>query len=221
MVFTLTWLGSAVFAPGFRGQRALRRGQTALQRRNYADARKHLEKAASFPPLREEALCLLAEAALHAHRPSDALHALNTLLLDHDALGSGSRPRSPRVRLLRGIAGCMVGRPAAARRELAAIPRESATLDDLLAAAQACVMSGDEPGALRLLEALDQVPLAPPLLGRVKLCRAALHYRMGDHPATLAALPPDEDCGPADATVARRIRAELTPVGQASEPSPP
>jgi hypothetical protein len=204
MVFTLTWLGTAVLAPAMMGKRALRLGQAALRRRNYADARRHLERAAAYEPLREEAVCLMAEASLHAHKPGDALFALNTLLLE-----GGAKTRSPRVRLLRGIAGCMVGRPAAARRELAGIPKESATVDDLLAAAQACVMSGDEMGAGLLLDALSQEPIGGALAARMRLCRAAMHYRSGAWEKALAALPDEAECSPPDAVTCKRIRAEL------------
>ncbi len=205
MVFTLTWLGTAVLAPAMMGKRALRRGQAALRRRNYADARKHLERAAAYEPLREEAVCLMAEASLYAHKPSDALFALNTLLLEQDQ----GKSRSPRVRLLRGIAGCMVGRPAAARRELAGIPKEAANVDDLLAAAQACVMSGDESGAALLLDTLAAEAVGGALAARVRLCRAAVHYRAGNYGKALRALPPESDCSPPDAVTCKRIRAEL------------
>jgi hypothetical protein len=178
-----------------------------LRRRNYADARRHLERAAAYEPLREEAVCLMAEASLYAHKAGDALFALNTLLLEQD--GGMAKGRSPRVRLLRGIAGCMVGRPAAARRELAGIPKESATVDDLLAAAQACVMSGDETGAGLLLDALASEPIGGVLAARVKLCRAAMHYRSGAWDKALASLPEEGDCSPPDAVTCKRIRAEL------------
>ncbi|HVS69715.1 MAG TPA: hypothetical protein VHQ47_00500, partial [Phycisphaerae bacterium] len=210
MVFTLTWLGTAVLAPAAMAKRALRLGQAALRRRNYADARRHLERAAAYEPLREEAVCLMAEASLYANKPADALYALNTLLLEQQPGGGGnSSARSPRVRLLRGIAGCMVGRPAAARRELAGIPKDAATVDDLLAAAQACVMSGDETGASQLLDALESHPIDGPLAARLKLCRAALHYRCGNYAKALDALPPDDDCSPPDAVTAKRIRTDL------------
>src|SRR2546421_592724 len=136
MVLMLAWLGTAVAAPGFLARRSLRIGQTEMERRNFASARRHLERAARYEALRAAAVCLMAEAALQDKRPSDALYALNTLLLEQEqfprpgffggSAGSAARARSARVRLLRGIAGCVLGRASAARRELAAISKSEA-----------------------------------------------------------------------------------------------
>ncbi len=186
VVLTLAWLSTAMIAPAALARRALQRGKAALQNHNFAKARPHLERAARYEPLREEAVCLIAEASLHAHKPSDALYALNTLLLEQDQLGN---PRSPRVRLLRGIAGCMLGRPSAARRELAAIPKMQASVDELLAAAQACILSGDTAGTQQLLEALETHPLGEgPVGARVAICRSALHFRLGSWQKAMDAL---------------------------------
>ena len=57
-------------------------------------------------------------------RPADALFAINTLLLEQEH-SQKPAPRSARVRLLRGLAGCMLGRAAAARPQSAAIELES------------------------------------------------------------------------------------------------
>jgi tetratricopeptide (TPR) repeat protein len=206
MVLMLNWLSSTVMGPRVSAKRALQRGRLAFGRKNYADARLHLRQAARYEPLREEAVCLMAEAALLGGRPDEALHALNSLLLENDELG---RKRSPRVRLLRGIAGCILGRPAAARRELAAIPRAKASIDELLAATQACILCGDSAGSLQLLDALGTHSLGGALAARVQLCRAALHHRAGDWQSALNALPDDSDCSPPDAIVCQNIRAEL------------
>jgi hypothetical protein len=187
-----------------------------MDRRNFALARRHLERAARYEPLREEAVCLMAEAALQDRRPSDALYALNTLLLEQDqfvrsgGIGStsaGTKARSARVRLLRGIAGCVLGRAAAARRELAAISKSEATVDELLAAAQACVMSSDSGGAQHLLEQLETQNIGGELAARVRLCRAALYFRLSAWEKCLEALPEDKDCSPADALTCSRIRS--------------
>src|ERR1700743_2918340 len=106
MVLTLTWLSTAVMAPAALARRAMKQGHAALARKNFVEARPHLERAARYEPLREEAICLMAEASLYAGKASDALYALNTLLMEQDQYG---KPRSPRVRLLRGIAGCILG----------------------------------------------------------------------------------------------------------------
>jgi hypothetical protein len=202
-----TWLSAAVVGPAVLAKRALKQGQFALERKNYAAAKSHLERASRYQPLREEAICLLAEAALYSGKPTEALYALNSLLLEQDQLFG--RPRSPRVRLLRGIAGCMLGRPAAARRELAGIPRVEASIDDMLAAAQACVQYTDAAGAQQLLEALSSEPIEGPLAARVKLCQAALYYRLGAWEKSLEALPAEGDCSPPDAAVCQRVRREL------------
>jgi hypothetical protein len=215
MVLTLTWLGSAIAAPAVLARRALRQGHLAFHNRDYAKARRHLERAARYEPLREEAVCLMAEASLNDRHPSEALYALNTLLLEQDQLGNsegsraGIRPRSARVRLLRGIAGCMLGRAAGARRELAAISKSQATVDELLAAAQACVLSGDAAGAQLLLEKLEAEPLVGGLAARVKLVRAALYFRLCAWEKALAALPANEECAPEDAVVVRQVRTIL------------
>jgi len=219
MVLMLAWLGTAVAAPGFLARRALRIGQSEMERRNFAAARRHLERAARYEPLREEAVCLMAEAALQDRRPSDALYALNTLLLEQEQfprpgsvvgnVGSAARARSARVRLLRGIAGCVLGRASAARRELAAISKSEASVDELLAAAQACVMSNDAGGAQHLLEQLESEPLGGELAARVKLCRAGLYYRLNAWEKCLEALPTEQECSPADSVVCRRVRVQV------------
>src|SRR5215467_2449163 len=116
MLLTFTWLGSAIAAPALLAKRAFRQGHAAFHRSDFEAARRHLERAARYEPLREEAICLLAEAALQDRRPSDALYALNTLLLEQEqfprsgaGLSGSARARSARVRLLRGIAGCVLG----------------------------------------------------------------------------------------------------------------
>lgn len=217
MVLMLAWLGSAVAAPGFLARRALRHGQTAMERRNFAAARRHLERAARYEPLREEAVCLMAEASLQDRRASDALYALNTLLLEQDQFGrgalnaasAGARARSARVRLLRGIAGCVLGRSTAARRELAGISKSEATVDELLAAAQACVMSNDAGGAQHLLDQLESQGVAGELAARVKLCRGALYYRLNAWEKCLEALPSEKECSPTDALVCGRVRSQV------------
>src|ERR1700761_5724283 len=112
MVLTLTWLSTAIMAPAALAHRAMKQGHAAFARKNFVAARPHLERAARYEPLREEAICLMAEASLYAGKAGDALYALNTLLMEQDQFG---KPRSSRVRLLRGIAGCILGRSAAAR----------------------------------------------------------------------------------------------------------
>ena len=105
MVLTLTWLSTAVMAPAaIRPSRDATGDKLRWPRgRNFVAARPHLERAgAKYEPLREEAICLMAEASLYAGKAADALYALNTLLMEQDEFG---KPRSPRVRLLRGIAG--------------------------------------------------------------------------------------------------------------------
>jgi thioredoxin-like negative regulator of GroEL len=223
MVLMLAWLGSAVAAPGFLARRALRHGQTAMERRNFAAARRHLERAARYEPLREEAVCLMAEASLQDRRASDALYALNTLLLEQDQFvrgglnsNAGARARSARVRLLRGIAGCVLGRSMAARRELAGISKSEATVDELLAAAQACVMSNDSGGAQHLLDQLESQGVGGELAARVHLCRAALYYRLSAWEKCLEALPLEKECSPADALVCGRVRSQV----QARVPAP-
>jgi outer membrane protein assembly factor BamD (BamD/ComL family) len=194
-------------APAVFARRAMKQGHAALARKNFAAARPHLERAARYEPLREEAICLMAEASLYAGKAADALYALNTLLLEQDQFG---KPRSPRVRLLRGIAGCILGRSAAARRELAAIPKSQASVDELLAAAQACILSGDYSGAMLQLDALDSHQLGMgPVAARVQLCRAAVHYRRGDWQKAMDALPHDRDCSPPDAAICRQIGREV------------
>ncbi len=207
MALTLSWLSAAVIGPAGVARRALRQGQAALEGRNFALARPHLERAARYEPLREEAICLIAEASLHSGKPSDALHALNTLLLEQDQAGT---PRSPRVRLLRGIAGCMLRRPSAARRELGAIPKNLASVDELLAAAQACILSGDAADTLQLLDALDTHALGKgPVAARVALCRAAHYFQLGEWAKSFAALPSELICSEADALVCHRARREI------------
>jgi thioredoxin-like negative regulator of GroEL len=207
MVLTLTWLSTAVMAPAAMARRAMKQGHAALARKNYVAARPHLERAARYEPLREEAICLMAEASLYAGKAADALYALNTLLMEQDQFG---KPRSARVRLLRGIAGCILGRSAAARRELAAIPKTQASVDELLAAAQACILSEDYAGAQQLLDALDAHQLgAGAVAARVQLCRAAIYYRTGHVERALAALPSAHDCSPPDAALCRQIRRSI------------
>ncbi|MGN6367578.1 MAG: hypothetical protein ACTHN5_04890 [Phycisphaerae bacterium] len=204
MVLTLTWLSTAVMAPAAIARRAMKQGHAALARKNFIAARPHLERAARYEPLREEAICLMAEASLYAGKAADALYALNTLLMEQDQYG---KPRSPRVRLLRGIAGCILGRATAARRELAAIPKTQASVDELLAAAQACILSEDYPGAQQLLDSLDAHQLgAGAVAARVQLCRAAIYYRTGRYSKALDALPAPHDCSPPDASLCRQIR---------------
>jgi tetratricopeptide (TPR) repeat protein len=230
MVLTLTWIGSAIAAPAVLARRAFRQGHAAFHNRDYAKARRHLERAARYEPLREEAVCLMAEASLNDGRPSEALYALNTLLLEQDQLassssgshaggaaingggsggGGGTGRRSARVRLLRGIAGCMLGRAAGARRELAAISKSQASVDELLAAAQACVLSGDAAGAQLLLEKLEAEALGGGLAARVKLVRAALYFRLSAWEKALDALPANDQCAPEDAVVVRQVRTIL------------
>jgi hypothetical protein len=209
IVLTFAWLTSSILAPTLMAKRSLRLGHDALNRKQYAAARRHLERAARHEPLREQAVCLAAEADLLDRRPSEALYALNTLLLEQDQSG---KPRSPRVRLLRGLAGCLVGRAAAARRELGAIPKTDASVDELLAAAQACILCNDAAGAQLLLEQLTNSPLQPiagPLAARVQLCRAALYFRLGAWEKCLEALPVDSDCSPRDAITCRRVRLAI------------
>ena len=207
MVLTLTWLSTAVMAPAAFARRAMKQGHAAFARKNFAAARPHLERAARYEPLREEAICMMAEGSLYAGKAADALYALNTLLLEQDQFG---KPRSARVRLLRGIAGCILGRSAAARRELAAIPKSQASVDELLAAAQACILSGDSGGAMHQLDALDAHQLGTgPVAARVQLCRAGVYYRNGEWQRAIDALPHDRDCSPPDAATCRQIRREL------------
>jgi tetratricopeptide (TPR) repeat protein len=194
-------------APAAMARRAMRQGHAALARKNFVAARPHLERAARYEPLREEAICLMAEASLYAGKAADALYALNTLLMEQDEFG---KPRSPRVRLLRGIAGCVLGRSGAARRELAVIPKSQASVDELLAAAQACILSEDFPGAQTLLDTLEGHQLgAGAVAARVQLCRAAIYYRTGRVEKAVAALPDAHDCSPPDAALCRQIRRSI------------
>ncbi len=208
MLLTVAWFSTALFTPSCIARRNLRLGREALARYEFSTARRFLQRAARHEPLREEAICLLAEADLVDRRPSDALFALNQLLLECE---EAHKPRSARVRLLRGIAGCMLGRAAAARRELAGILRSEATIDDLLAAAQACIMANDHAGAQQLLEDLEDSPepIGGRLAARIRICRAALYYRLNALEKALAALPPDDMCTPADAVACRRARAVI------------
>ena len=68
MLLMLAWLSNAVMAPAAKARRAMRCGQAALARKNFVAARPHLERAARYEPLREEAICLMAEASLCAGR---------------------------------------------------------------------------------------------------------------------------------------------------------
>ena len=207
MVLTLTWLSTAVMAPAAIARRAMRQGHAALAKKNFVAARPHLERAARYEPLREEAICLMAEASLYAGKASDALYALNTLLMEQDQFG---KPRSARVRLLRGVAGCILGRSSAARRELAAIHKSEASVDELLAAAQACILSEDFAGAQTLLDALEGHQLGAGAVGaRVQLCRASIDYRTGRWKRALEALPSPHDCSPPDAALCRQIRRSI------------
>jgi hypothetical protein len=206
---TLMWLGAAVGSKQM-ARRAMKRGLGAMGRQDFVAAHRHLKRAARHDALRREAMDLSAEAAICAGRPADALHAINTFLLDNGQTAEmAMEMRSTRVRLLRGIAGCMLGRAVAARRELAAIPREEATADELLAAAQACVMAGDAAGARQLCGELEGGGIAGAIGGRVRLCRSAIFFQAGRWAEALAALPREEQCTPADGIVCRRIREEL------------
>lgn len=211
-VLTLAWLGTSIIGPAIFARRALRRGYDALECGELATARRHLDRAARYLPLRERAVCLLAETDLREGRPSDALFSLNTLLLEQDQLNRDA-PRSARVRLLRGLAGCMLGRAAAARRELAAISKTEASIDEMLAACQACLLCHDLAGAQQLLEKLDAAaayqPIAGELGARIRLCRAALYFRLGAFEKSLTHLPDPADCSPPDSRATKRIRGLL------------
>jgi hypothetical protein len=204
MVLSFLWLGSCTVAPRLWARRALKRGTAALERREFPSARHYFRDAARYEPFREEALCLLAETDLLDRKPSHALKVLNSYLA-HDRHRAG--PRSARFRLLRGLAGCLLGRVGAARRELAAIPKSEASVDELLAAAQACVLCQDAAGAHQLLDKIEcDSAIAGGLAGRVRICRAALYFRLGAWEKCLDALPDDEICSPPDAAICRHIR---------------
>lgn len=213
---TLTWYALASSLPGFSARRALRRGRRALAGHAYPKAARYFKRAAAYEPLREDAVCLLAEAALRDRRPSDALYAINTLLMEHETVpprGSAAPPvaapptRSPRVRLLRALAGCMLGRGLAARRELAEVVEH--TLDHRVATAQACLIAGDAAGALEILEGVAPEAVSGALATRVQLCRAAAWYRLGAWTAAQRALPAEECCTRRDAATVRRVREEI------------
>ena len=149
-------------------------------RKNFVAARPHLQRAARFEPLREEAICLMAEASLCAGRAGEALYALNTLLMEQDQ--GREAAIEVRVRLLRrGSQGACWGGRWRARRELAAIPKSQASVDELLAAAQACILSEDFPGKRSKVSGcwMRIHWEGARWRRRVRLCRAAIDYRTG------------------------------------------
>gem|GEM_PF-6646807 len=163
-----------------------------------------LRRAARYQPLRSEAVCTLAEMFIRQHRANDALYAINTLLLERDDSGM---ERTDRMRLIRGVAGLMLERAAAARRELAGISRATATVDDRLAAAQACVMAGDSAGAISVLDTLAEE--TPAVAARAALARAALYYRLSAYEKCAESLPRAADCTADDARTLQRVRQLL------------
>jgi hypothetical protein len=83
-------------------------------------------------------------------------------------------------------------------------------VDELLAAAQACILSEDFPGAQQSLGVLDAHPLGGgAVAARVRLCRAAIDYRTGRLERALDALPNSHDCSPPDAAICRQIRRSI------------
>ena len=207
MLLILTWVGGAVVASGIMARWAMKRGRLALRQQHYLAARGYLERAARHDAFRIEAITLGAEAAIFAGRPADACDAINTVFLHQQQMSPPAV--SIRVRLLRGIAECLLGRPMAGRQELAAIPRAEASIDGLLAAAQACVLARDRVGALQLCDELEREGVADPVAGRVQLCRSAIFFHAGKWAEALAALPHENQCTPEDAIVCRRIRQDL------------
>jgi hypothetical protein len=70
-------------------------------------------------------------------------------------------------------------------------------------------MSNDAAGAQHLLEQLESEPLGGELAARVRLCRAALYYRLSAWEKCLETLPAEQECSPADALACRRVKGQL------------
>jgi hypothetical protein len=82
------------------------------------------------------------------------------------------------------------------------------------------VQYGDAAGAQQLLDALNSEPIDGPLAARVRLCRAALFYRLGAWEKSLGVLPSEADCSPPDAAVCQKIRTELHQKIATNAPAP-
>lgn len=210
-MMTLAWWGMAVMTPAFLAGRSLRKGKEALASGDFSSAYQMLRRASRSgqPDIQQLAVTLMAESALHAGRPNDALLALDDLTAEID-------DRSPHLRrmlLLRGIACCAIGQVKAARRALEPLTlRRDATPEDHLAYAQSCLLDGDTPGAQRSLAAINHGDLAGPLLARCKLIAAAIYWRDGKFDRAIRALPDPADCSPADSVVIAKLKAAC--VGQ-------
>lgn len=206
-MMTLAWWGMTVMTPAFMAGRWLRKGKEALAAGDFAGAYDSLRRASRSgqPDIQQLAVSLMAESALYAGRPHDALLALDDLAAEVD----DNSPHLRRMLLLRGVACCAVGQSKAARRALEPLTlRTDATPEDHLAFAQACLLEGDTQGAQRALSAINQHDLAGPLLARCKLIAAAIFWRDGKRDLALRALPSEDDCTIADRAIVARLKMQ-------------
>lgn len=211
-MMTLAWWGMAVMTPAFLAGRSLRKGRQALATGDYSSAYQILRRASrsGHPDIQQMAVTLMAESALYAGWPHDALLSLDDMTAEID----DSSPHLRRMLLLRGVACCAVGQIKAARRALEPLTlRRDASPEEHLALAQACLLDGDTPGAQRSLAAVDQVDLSGQLLARCKLIAAAIYWRDGKYDRALRSLPDPADCSPADSVIISKLKEACMNVG--------
>jgi tetratricopeptide (TPR) repeat protein len=197
----------AVMTPAFLAGRSLRKGRQALASGDYRSAYQILRRASrcGHPDIQQMAVTLMAESALYAGRPHDALLSLDDMTAEID---EGS-PHLRRMLLLRGVACCAVGQFKAARRALEPLTlRRDAAPEEHLALAQACLLDDDTPGARRSLAAVDQRDLCGPLLARCRLIAAAIYWRDGKRDRALRLLPDPADCSPAESVIIAKLKEE-------------
>lgn len=200
-VMMFAWWGAAIAAPAVLAARALRRGKWAMKMREFGRAQRHFERAAQRDDLREEAVCLMAEAALHEGRPQDAIMALDDLM--HTADGVASR----RAVFLRGVACCGLRQGISAHRTLAELAdRDDASSEETLAMVHACIQAEDFTAARVLLNAMPEETVGGPLNARLQLCRAAMAWHDEKWSDVLRLLPDPDACSDADRRVVKTLR---------------
>lgn len=199
------WWVAAVGLPSLLARRTLRRGQTALDLRQYDVAEIYFRKAAIFEPTRDEATCLIAESLIRQNKPQEAISALDPLF--PAKMGPTDRNPPRRASFLLTVAYCMLRLGGAAQGEIAPIVLDPAAAEEeKLSAAQACLLAEDIPAARQVLETVDFSRLEKTVLARARICRAAVLWHEGRWPEALEALPPVEDCEESDQFVVHTVR---------------
>ncbi len=199
------WWVAAVGLPSLLARRTLRRGQAALDQRQYDVAEKYFRKAAMFEPTREEATCLIAESLVRQNKPQEAISALDPLF--PAKVGPTERNPPRRASFLLTVAYCMLRLGGAAQGEIAPIVLDpNAAEEEKLAAVQACLLAEDIPAARQVLETVDFSRLEGAVLSRARVCRAAVLWHEGRWPEAMEALPPVESCDESDQFVVHTVR---------------